>query len=322
MTLYYLAEVNRTQGKYSQAKNFIEECLTLMRGDNIPKSNFHIAITAHCESLLGLIWLELGNLDQARLSLNSSLSTHNRIGTSYGAIHPLMGLARLACTLGDYLQARDLYLQALDTATNIYDHREMALIHNNLSAVYEETADIPESHHHVVTALKLCKETGDRRLTAVILNNLAYQQLKYLDQPAEAIRTYQECLAIFSEIGDLRGITYSSYDVSKAYLKVGLFDETWKYCLQSLHTAMTLDSTPLILHALHGFANLFAHINEPERGLRLCYLIANHPQVESDTQKRAKSPELSSKPCLHPRLSNLPKPGGKPHSCRMSSISS
>ncbi|OGN92513.1 MAG: hypothetical protein A2Y88_01030, partial [Chloroflexi bacterium RBG_13_48_10] len=261
MTLYYLAEINRTQGKYSQAKNFIEECLTLMRGDNIPKSNFHIAITAHCESLQGLICLELGNLDQARLSLNSCLSTHNRIGTFYGTIHPLMGLARLACTLGDYLQARDLYLQALDTATNIYDHRQMAVIHNNLSAVYEETADIPESHHHVVTALNLCKETGDRRLTAVILNNLAYQLLKYLDQPAEAIRTYQECLAIFSEIGDLRGITYSSYDVSKAYLKVGLFDETWKYCLQSLHTAMTLDSTPLILHALHGFANLFAHIN-------------------------------------------------------------
>ena len=142
----------------------------------------------------------------------------------------------------------------------------------------------PESHHHVVTALKLSKETGDRRLTAVILNNLAYQQLKYLDQPAEAIRTYQECLAIFSEIGDLRGITYTSYDVSKAYLKVGLLDETWKYCLQSLNTAMTLDSTPLILHALHGFANLFAHVNDTERALRLCFLIANHPQVDPDTQ--------------------------------------
>ena len=41
----------------------------LIRGDNIQKSNYHFAIIAYCESLLGLIWLELGNLDQARLSM-------------------------------------------------------------------------------------------------------------------------------------------------------------------------------------------------------------------------------------------------------------
>jgi hypothetical protein len=68
---------------------------------------------------------------------------------------------------------------------------------------------------------------------------------------------------------------------------VGLLDEAWNYCLQSLNTARTLDSTPLILHALHGFANLFAHTHQPERALRLCHIIANHPQVESDTLKRA-----------------------------------
>jgi hypothetical protein len=116
---------------------------------------------------------------------------------------------------------------------------------------------------------------------------LAYQQLRYLQQPAESIWTYHKCLEIFSNIGDLRGITYTSYDVSKAYLKAGLLDEAWKYCVQSLQTAMTLDSTPLILHALHGFANLFAHTYEPERALRLCNLIENHPQIEPDTRKRA-----------------------------------
>jgi hypothetical protein len=93
-------------------------------------------------------------------------------------------------------------------------------------------------------------------------------------------------LGIFSDLGDLRGITYSSYDISKAYLKVGLLDEAWSYCTQSLNTSMTLDSIPLVLHALHGFANLFANIQQPERALRLCYLIELHPQIETDTRKR------------------------------------
>jgi predicted ATPase/DNA-binding SARP family transcriptional activator len=287
MTLFYLAEVHRTLNKLQQAKNFIQDGFKLMQGINIPKSNYRTAIIANFESVLGTILLGLDDFEQAHQYLQDSLSTHKRIGTLYGTIHPLMGLGWLAYLQGDFLQARDLYLHALETAYDLNDQRDMVLIHNRLGAVYELIAYPAESYHHVLLALKFCQETGDHRLTAVTLNNLAYKQLRYLHQPAESISTYHKCLEIFSSIGDLRGITYSSYDISKAYLKVGLLEEAWNYCIQSLNTARTLDSTPLILHALHGFANLFAHSHRPERALRLCNLIANHPQVEPDTQKRA-----------------------------------
>jgi len=287
MSLMFLTEAYRTTGNLHQAKNYIEDALITLHRDDIPKSNYVIAFTAHCQSILGTIWMDLGDLVQARLNLDASLAIHNRIGTDYGTIHPLRGLARLAYIQGEFIQSRDLLLQAMEQAANIFDRHDMALIHNNLGAVYEEIVNISESYHHLSSALKLCRETGDRRLTGVILNNLAYHQLRNLHQPAEAIRTYHQSIEIFSELGDFRGITYTTYDVSKAYLKVGLVDEARNYCLRSLHTAMTLDSIPLILHALHGFANLFAQTNELERALRLCYLIINHPQVESDTQKRA-----------------------------------
>jgi tetratricopeptide (TPR) repeat protein len=287
MTLFYLANVHRTLSKLQQAKDLIEEGLKLMHSDNIPKLNYNTAIIAHCYSVLGMILIGLGDFEHAHQNLQVSLDTHNRIGTHYGTINPLMGLGWLAYLQGNFLKARDLYLQALETARNINDQHYMVLIHNRLGAVYEVLANPAESYHHVLSALKFCQETGDHRLTAVTLNNLAYEQLRYLHQPAESIWTYHKCLEIFSSIGDLRGITYTSYDISRAYLKVGLLDEAWNYCLQSLDTARTLDSTPLILHALHGFANLFVNVHQPERALRLCYLLINHPQIETDTQKRA-----------------------------------
>ncbi len=302
MTSYYLAEAHRTLGKFQEAKYFIDNALELMSGENIPKSNYHTAIIAHCHSVLGTILMSFGDFDQARKHLHNSLATHNRIGTHYGSIHPLMGLGMLAYLQGDFLQARDLYLQVLETASDMNDQRDMVLIHNRLGAIYELIAIPEESYRHVLSAVKFCQETGDHRLTAVILNNLAYQQLRYLHQPAESIWTYHKCLEIFSSIGDLRGITYSSYDISRAYLKVGLLDEAWNYCLQSLNTARTLDSIPLILHALHGFAYLFAHTNEPERALHLCYLIANHPQVEPDTQKRAIVSRVELETTLPPEI--------------------
>jgi predicted ATPase len=257
MTLMFLADAYCILGNSRQGKIFIDEALQTIAECKIPNSNYVVAINAHCQSILGTILIELEDFDHAEVNLKASLAAHHRIGTYYGTIHPLLGLARLLYLQGDFIQSTNLYQQALETATNIYDQRGMALIHNNLGAVYEDVVNITESYHHVLIALKLCKVTGDRRLTAVILNNLAYHQLRYLQHPSEAIRTYHESLEIFSNLGDLRGITY------------------------------TLDSIPLILHALHGFTNLYANTDQPERALRLCYLIISHPQIGPDTQKRA-----------------------------------
>jgi predicted ATPase/DNA-binding SARP family transcriptional activator len=311
ITLQFLSEAFRIKGEPQQGIKCIEEALALHQNDAIPKSNYAIAITAHCQSLYGTLLAQLGVYEQARLYLQTSLATHKRIGTHYGTIHPLMGLGWLAYLQGDFHQARDLYLQALETATNINDQHDLVRIHNRLGAVYEVIANTAESYRHVLSAVKLCQETGDHRLTAVTLNNLAYEQLRYLHQPAEAIWTYHKCLEIFSNIGDLRGVTYTSYDISKAYLKAGLLDEAWNYCLQSLNTAMTLDSTPLLLHALHGFANLFAQTNAAERALRLCYFITNHPQIEPDTQKRAIVSKVELETSLSPEVIQSARIWGK-----------
>jgi predicted ATPase/tetratricopeptide (TPR) repeat protein/class 3 adenylate cyclase len=286
MALLFLAEANRTLGNFQVAKEYVDEGLQILNGDSLPKTNMVVAFTAQCQSVLGAILIELGKFDQAQTSLQSSLDSNNRIGAPYGSIQPLAGLGKLAYLQGEFVHARDLYLQALDTASELSDQRGMALLHNNLGAVYESMGDDAESYKHVLSALKLCKETGDRRLMAIVLNNLAYHKIRFLQNPPEAIRSYHESLEIFSEIGDLRGITYTFYDLSFAYLMVGLMDEARHCCSQSLHTAMTLDSTPLILHTLHGYANLFDKLQERERALRLCYLISAHPKTEPDTHKR------------------------------------
>jgi predicted ATPase len=286
MTSLFIAEAYRTLGNLGQAERYIRDALRILHQDSMSKSNYIVAFTAHCHSVLGTILIENSDLEAARMNLEVSLATHNQLGTYYGTIHPTMGLAKLAYIQGDIAQSMDLCLQALDTATQIGDQRYMATIHNNLSDIYQEMANPSESYLNLLLALQFCSETGDHRLKAIILNNLAYHQLSYLQQPSEAIRNYHESIEIFTNIGDLRGAVFSYYDISKAYLQVGLVNEAANFCSRSLKTALTLDSTPLILHTLHGFANLYASTGELERALCLCHLIENHPLVEPDTRKR------------------------------------
>ena len=287
LTLMYLADVKLTLGDANLAKKYIEEALELLQGESIPKSPFSTAIAANCQSILGMIYMDLEEVTQARQNMDASLVIHNQLGTYYGTIHPLMGLGKLAFYQGEFIQARDWFLQAMETAVKTYDRRGMAFLHNNLSAVFEALVNISESYNHLYDAVKLSRETGDRRLTAVFLNNMAYHQLRYLHQSTEAIRTYHDSIELFSEVSDLRGVAFTYYDISKAYLKVGLMEEAWSYCLRSLNTSMTLDNIGLILHSLHGFANFYNSTAEYDRALRLCYLLLNHPNIESDTRNRA-----------------------------------
>jgi predicted ATPase/DNA-binding SARP family transcriptional activator len=287
INLYFMAEVQRTSGLLLEAKELIQESLAQMQLSSVPGSNYVAAMIAHCHAILGTVFIGLNDYDQAYHYLKLSLDTHQRIGSINGSLYPLVGLGNLAFQQGEFLHSRDLYQRALDIAIEISDHRGMIQIHNNLSGVYEAIANIPDSLHHLQTALKLCQDTGDRRLTAIIKNNLAYQQLRYEGACAESIHSYRESLALFSELGDLRGIAYTSYDISKAYIKLGDLEKAWEYCLRALKIAISLDNLPLILHTLHGFAEYFASNGKPVSALRICRLITSHPQVDHNTHDRA-----------------------------------
>jgi predicted ATPase/DNA-binding SARP family transcriptional activator len=300
LTLMFLAEANRTFGNYQAGKEVIEEGLQILLSGNLPRSNYVLSFTAHCQSVLGAILIEMGKYDEAQTILQASLNMHGQLGTRYGSIHPLSGLGKLANIRGDYLKSRDLFLQALSIAMEMSDQRGVAVLQNNLSDISDKLGNEAEAYQYLISALTLFKKTGDRRLTAIGLNNLAYHQLKVHQNYSEAISHYYESIDLFTHIGDLRGMAYTFYDLSKVYLKLDSAVDARQCCSQALSAAISHGSTPLILHALLGYVDLFAFEHEYERALRLCYLVLNHPQTEPDTRQRANASLVEIEPLLPP----------------------
>ena len=109
MSLMFMAEANRILGDFSIGKRHIEDALRLIHEIDLPKSNYSIAISAHCQTILGLLLIEMGDFDQARMNLQASLAVHLNIGTHYGSIAPLQGLGKIAYFQGDYIKAKELY---------------------------------------------------------------------------------------------------------------------------------------------------------------------------------------------------------------------
>lgn len=89
---------------------------------------------------------------------------------------------------GRYDQARDLYSQALQSATTLFSatDRRIAALHNNLSMLYSETGQLPQAHEELTQALSVLTAASADPSTDIDVasthTNLALVLLQQMDQ--------------------------------------------------------------------------------------------------------------------------------------------
>lgn len=286
-TLSFLADAYRMNGDLSKARQLIEESLRVYPVDDHPIQVLDKIQAGQNKYLLGTITLLEGNPMRAKSILEESRDILASLGNLWAAGHVTNMLASVAIAMREYEQAKSLQHQVLEIMEKLGDRRGMAVVLNNISDTYEKLGQDEEAIQSLLRSLAICHEIGEPRLTAVVLVNLAYHFLSRFRNPSQAIRLYQESLEMFKNINDLRGVVYVSYDLGNAYLQaeqVAL--ARGSYC-NALFTAFEMGNKPLILHSLHGFAQLYAHLSDLTRAVETCSLILAHSASEADTRNRA-----------------------------------
>jgi predicted ATPase/DNA-binding SARP family transcriptional activator len=291
IALYWLARCHQRLGDLTLAKEQAQESLENVRNDPLAMSSPVQALIARILTTLGSILFNLGEFNEARRVLQESLDIHRQVGTQQGTSHVLDALAKVAISQGQIDEAKGMWEEALEIATKLGALHTMAILQNNLSSAYDTLGNGEKTIHHVRKAIELSQEVGDRHITAICLNNLAYDHIKYKLDYAEAYHLYQESIAIFKDIKDLKGITYSTYDLSQAYLQAGENNRAKDSCITALRAANLLNSQPLILYTLSGLAHVLAAYGELEPAFEICTLILKHPEIDLKTQERARQLE-------------------------------
>ncbi len=126
------------------------------------------------------------------------------------------------------------------------------------------------------------RDIGEQRGIAISLNNLgriAYHQGDY----GQAWDYYQQSLNIKHDIGDQQGIAVSLNNLGFVYLRIqnDLTRATFHEALTIAHSIQTI---PLLLLSLPGFAWLYLQAGEPTRAGELCGLAQHHPAFSSEVQ--------------------------------------
>lgn len=182
----------------------------------------------------GAVSVRLGELIEARSSLEEALALYQVEGDERGCAQALRWLGEIASDLdGDFRSTRQIYHRSLELFRKVGDQRGIAAMWNNLGMAAGDLGEYEEAKGFLGESISAHRALGDRYGVALALNNLALvwrMQAEY----DEAWRIFQESLVIRREVGDQFAIALVLANLGKTAIYLGDFEQARQLLDESL----------------------------------------------------------------------------------------
>jgi CHAT domain-containing protein/tetratricopeptide (TPR) repeat protein len=170
---------------------------------------------------IGLVQMQLSNLQPARVAHEEGLALRRTIGDRYGEGVALNNLAAIHSRLGDYRTAAKLYEEAVAVRREVEDRTGLAY---SLMGLAVTRGRVDSAWSTVIgtyeEALTLLEQTGDRRGQAEALYNLGYGH-KQVNAFVPAAAYFDRALTIRREVNDLAGQASVLTQIAAMHLQLG-----------------------------------------------------------------------------------------------------
>lgn len=244
---------------------------------------------ASCFGALGMFALETVDYDAAYQYAMQSYEIRKTLPYKWDISASLNSLGNIAYFQNDPEKAIDYYEQGLAIKREIGDRWGTAAVLNNLGVLAHWKGDYPKAVEYYEGSLSVFQDIGDRYGVGINLYNLgncAY----FLEDHFGAYDYHKRSLATFQQINDPWGICSSL--VSLAYSNIVLMDldGAQEQLADALKVAHEVESIPLQLHAVLGYAQLRLAEGDTLESARIFSLVVAHPSLEHDTAEMRAEP--------------------------------
>src|SRR5262245_39283511 len=146
-------------------------------------------------------------------------------GDRRGEAATLTNIGNVDSLRGEWLNALDLYNQALGLPRAVGDRHGEAGMLNNIGGVYDTLGENEKALDFYNQALPLMRETGDRSGEAGTLNNIGVVY-DSLGEKRKALDLYNQALSLMRETGDREREAETLCNIAKTKRALGRFDES------------------------------------------------------------------------------------------------
>jgi two-component system, NarL family, sensor histidine kinase UhpB len=208
-------------GKYAEARNYVNEALSLSQNIQFNTGEIHAYVN------IGLICLYEANYPEALINFHDAYEISKLTGNKAGIFDAKHGIAGVYWNQGNYNDALDHLISNLSIAKEIGDKNRLSKCLNGIGIIYQEQGNYPESIKNHIASLKIKEETGDKRGISASYANLGiiYQAL---GNHKQALKNYFKSLKLKEEIGDKMGIADAYLNIGVIYQNEGSDSEALK----------------------------------------------------------------------------------------------
>lgn len=272
------SEARETEGQSQQAKNLLQQALTITRESkdsqleerirqilsDVEKSSISPQ-KAEANQLLiqGWQYAEDANFQAALRSFKKALNIYQNLGERQGESETLIRMAWVYFQLGETKRALDLYQQGLQIAREIGKPFLQSLALRNMGNSYLRLRQEEQAIEAFQEALDISRKARDLAEEARTLHDLTFFYRRK-GQYQLAIQTYQQALTVFRDRDELYGQEHILINLGDVYVILNQYREATAAYQQSLIIARKLSDRRIERAVLGRIGNLLVKQEQPE----------------------------------------------------------
>jgi tetratricopeptide (TPR) repeat protein len=213
---------------------------------------------------LGLAFYYMGDYKNATVHYFEGLKYYETVNDTSGIMAISNNLGAVYDRLKDfdkalkyYFKAQDLFNKQKSTTKNPFP---LATLQNNIANIYQSKGDFASALEYYEKALSLAKETGNKAVEGIALNNIGKLYFIDLKQPEKALDYLLRGLKVREENGDKGEIAKSLVFLSGYHYQQKKFQEGKQCAERALAIGKEISSLEVQMHGYSG-------LSENEEGL-------------------------------------------------------
>jgi adenylate cyclase len=244
--LKYVVKLMNQKGIALMFSGKLENSITQIKAAlKIAESMNDIKLINSCYGNMAGSYYQMGNYREALYCYERILEYQNAIKPEISMAKTLTNISNIYSDIGLNQLARKYLWMAYRLRIRLRDEVNIANTVINLGSSYFETDQLDSAWHFTRYGEKLCRESGNKKLLALSLNNLGEIQVLRKDF-YNAISFFQQALILREEVGDVIGTLTTRVHLANCLLEIGKQNKAFVILVDGFEKANNLGSTRLI----------------------------------------------------------------------------
>ncbi len=234
----------------------------------------------------GFWFLRTNRLKEAELSFEKSLSQYMRSSNLWCSGMVQLYLGITAVKSGDAARAAQFFKEGLRTASETGEKRLTAMILQNSARLSVKKEEYSKAELLLKECIELLEEAGDGTGIACCLMSLSSIYLKRRDISG-AKKLLNKSIDIYKEYHDLSGLTQSVNLMAKLEAESGSAADAFRHYRKGLELARDIQSVSQSIEAMHGIALL----TDLEGDSETAYMYMHHITALAESNHKSRAAE-------------------------------